>query len=641
VTLRERLTRLDRVQQGLTFKIAASVVVVVAALALVISYGIAASQGPAPDLSAFSASQPAPGGVQSDMDATKAVIQDILAARTDTGSFALSVSLGAALALGVIWLGLGLTILAIALGVGGVVALAMLTPAGRSYAPPFVGVLLLTGALAVLLRGVMQLLGGSNPVLAIARNVIAEGVRMKLTLVPIVFLILGLAALPSLLEPDQPLRYRVQSFLQFGTGTAFWLIAALTVVFSVATVAFDQRDKTIWQTITKPVACWQYLLGKWLGVATLGAVLLAVAGAGVFMFVEHLRTQPARGETRAYVSDDGPISDDRLVLESQVLTARRSVQISPAPYDREQFIANVLARAEEEFAARRAAGETPEHQEYQRSVLINEITRSIDKSVQIAYRTIPAGQSQRYVFEGLGAARGTQRPVILRFKINAGGNAPDALYRISLRFQGADPTVREVVLSQWQTIPLVPGVISEDGVIEMEVLNGDFQRGTTNPESITFPPDGLEISFTAGSYRANFFRVVSILWVKLAFLSMLGVCLGTFLSFPVAILVGMTIFFAAEGAGFLKEAMENFWTTDHQGHTLYLNSIIEPIASAIAWIFHVYADLRPTGRLVEGIRLSWGDVATGTATLALWTTVLFLAGVLILRRRELAIYSGQ
>jgi hypothetical protein len=329
------------------------------------------------------------------------------------------------------------------------------------------------------------------------------------------------------------------------------------------------------------------------------------------------------------------------VLESQVLTARRSVQISPAPYDREQFIANVLARAEEEFAARRAAGETPEHQEYQRSVLINEITRSIDKSVQIAYRTIPAGQSQRYVFEGLGAARGTQRPVILRFKINAGGNAPDALYRISLRFQGADPTVREVVLSQWQTIPLVPGVISEDGVIEMEVLNGDFQRGTTNPESITFPPDGLEISFTAGSYRANFFRVVSILWVKLAFLSMLGVCLGTFLSFPVAILVGMTIFFAAEGAGFLKEAMENFWTTDHQGHTLYLNSIIEPIASAIAWIFHVYADLRPTGRLVEGIRLSWGDVATGTATLALWTTVLFLAGVLILRRRELAIYSGQ
>jgi hypothetical protein len=274
-------------------------------------------------------------------------------------------------------------------------------------------------------------------------------------------------------------------------------------------------------------------------------------------------------------------------------------------------------------------------------VLIAEIESSIEKSVQVAYRTIPPGDSQRFVFEGLSQARDSRRPVILRYKINSGGNSPDALYRVTLGFQGAAPEVREVVLARWQTMSLVPQVISEEGTVEVEVFNGDYQRGTVNAESITFPPDGLEISYSAGTYRANFFRVMGALWVKLAFLAMLGVCLGAFLSFPVAILVSGTAFFAAEGANFLNSAMENFWTTDTQGKRLYLNTIIEPVARTIAWVFKVYGELRPTGRLVEGLSLPWGEVAVGVLTLGAWTLALFGVGILVFRRRELAIYSGH
>jgi hypothetical protein len=52
--------------------------------------------------------------------------------------------------------------------------------------------------------------------------------------------------------------------------------------------------------MTKPVASWQYILGKWLGLISLAANLLAICGSAVFLFTEYLKTQPAHGELAAY-----------------------------------------------------------------------------------------------------------------------------------------------------------------------------------------------------------------------------------------------------------------------------------------------------------------------------------------------------
>jgi hypothetical protein len=68
---------------------------------------------------------------------------------------------------------------------------------------------------------------------------------------------------------------------------------------------------------------------------------------------------------------------------------------------------------------------------------------------------------------------------------------------------------------------------------------------------------------------------------------------------------------------------------------------IAKLAEGISGAFSVYSDLRPTARLVEGEYLSWGSLATGTIVVGIWCLVLFVIGVLIFRRRELAIYSGH
>lgn len=643
------------------------------------------------------------GGLSVDEESTLAIVRDVVAARADTTALGVAIGLGAALSLAVIWLGIGVFYLALVVVAAGAIKLGPVLHIGEGYLAVAVGVMILTAVFVALMQlaklltsyslwmvvfGVVGLgvgagvglgvsatvPGGSagpagvlagfvafaatfvplvrftmtmqpGAVSAIAKNTLAEAVRLRLSVVFLVLLILGLAALPQLLDANEFLRYRVQSFLQYGIGGTFWLIGLLVLLFAVATVAFDQRDKTIWQTMTKPVSPAQYVLGKWLGVSLLAAVLLTVCGSGVYLFTEYLRNQPATHEVRAYVAEEGRlISNDRMILETQVLSARDTVQIEPWQIDESKFKDSLNARIESILQDNAVAGETLEARESRRAQVSSRIESDLRKAVQQSQRVVGPGASVVYRFSGLRAAKTSNRPLVLRYKVNAGSNMPDVLYRVTFQFRGAPAEVREVPLAQMLTMPLLPNIVDDDGTVEVQITNGDVFKGgreAFNPESMSFPPDGMEITYAAGSFRMNFLRVMVILWVKLAFLAMVGVVAGTFLSFPVACLVSLTVFFSAEGASFTQAALDNYSTEDREGRTLIFNTIVSNVAEIVSRTFRVYSDLRPTARLVEGLRLSWTDAATGTVVLMLSTVVLYVVGVYVMKKRELAIYSGQ
>lgn len=637
MTLRERLRALDRLQRARTFKVIASVLVTLAGVAGIVAIALAlqaAGQAPSPT--------PPPDEPVTPIDQTSRILQDVIAAQGGLGTSSTIIGFAWGLSLVVIWLGLALTYLGLGIACALPLALAWLTGIGRPAIPMIAGLGVLAGAFTALMRGAGFLLSLPGPVFAIARNVLAESTRMRLSSVFIILLIFMMAALPSLLDAEQPLRYRMQAFLQYGTGGAFWLIAVLTLLFSCATVSFEQRDKIIWQTMTKPVRAWEYLLGKWLGVVTLGAVLLGVCASGIFMFAEHLRGQPAVGEQAAYVAvEEKAVTEDRFLLETQVMAAR--VQVSPdlLAMDDEQFRKNVNARTE--TFVREVLGDMnpgPERT-VKEAELRAEIEKSLATAVQQEYRAIEPGRREFYNFSGLSGARHSSRPIFFRFKVNAGSNPPDQTYKVSFQFGGAAAEVREIGLGQAQTLPLVPSIIDADGNAKLVIINGDAFTLTANPETISFPPDGLELSYSDGSFGANFARVVLALWIKLAFLAMVGVFCATFMSFPVACLCSFTIFFAAEGSIFLLASLENFWTEDAKGQTLYFNTVVSWVAQGIGRAFGVYGDLRPTARLVEGLKLDLSTISLGAGVLLAWTLILFGAGVGIFRRRELATYSGN
>ena len=209
-------------------------------------------------------------------------------------------------------------------------------------------------------------------------------------------------------------------------------------------------------------------------------------------------------------------------------------------------------------------------------------------------------------------------------------------------FRGSDVArVHDTALDQIMSVTLTPDLIDENGVLGVEIINGNPYEERVNPLSITFPPDKLEVSYSEGTFRTNFLRVFLVLWVKLLFLSIMAICASTFLSFPVAALVAFTTFLAAEGARYILTSIDYFETETQTGQTLYFNTIIAKFAQAIGNVFRVYSDLRPTGRLVEGEYLPWMSVLGGSFVIMAMSVGLFALASFIFRRRELATYSGQ
>lgn len=559
-------------------------------------------------------------------------------------------------ALAAIWLGLAMTYLGLSLLAAAVAYPLTLIPGFQGVGRLGLSVIPLVFILVTLLEIARLLLGGSHPVFAIARNLLNEAVRMKISLVFIVILLILLAVIPTALNEEQPLRYRVQQWMQYGTGFGYIVLALMTVFFCAASVAFEQRDKIIWQTVTKPVPAWAYITGKWFGVMVLNAVLLLVVSGGVFLFTQYLELQPARGEVAYHriidrTSETG-VRDtsireegqpdyrtlDRRLLEDQVLVARVGVEPLrelPDP----QRVEQAVDRRIQEMQTEDPNLEPTE-------ALRDGLRREINEQARAFERAVPLGTIRVFVFRGLEEFIGSDKELSLRYQIQAGSNDPTELYTVGFRINNVNwppaqtetgrDGIRQVGLKITQVMSIPAGLISDEGVLVLEVYN--FPN---NPQSFVFPPDGLEILYPASGYELNFTRVCTVLLIKLGFIAAVAIALSTFLSFPVAVVVTLCVLFATESAGYMAESLGSFSTTTAEGNVLPLNAIAKPMTELVVWVFGVYTSLRPIESLSDGRLLSWGNLAYTMGAIGLWTVSTLAFGILMFRNRELAIYSGH
>ena len=664
----EQLAKLNLLQRSFRFKVIASVLVVVSA---VVGFSVwwTLLNAPSDDPSTNApAAQVAPDSRPRDAfppstsatDDTQAVVASpqtgtdlqprldpnavlrAIGSRDATLGVAVGFASAAAVSLLIVWLGVGLTYLAILLLTAVVVVPLRLLPATAELGAVLAGVAALAASFTVFIETARVALSGSHPVLAIARTVVAEAVRMKISLVFIIMLIGWLASLPWLLDESQPLRFRVQTFLQNGAAGAFWALALLTLFFTVATITFEQRDKVIWATVVKPVRAWHYVLGKWIGVMAVNVALLAVAASGVFLFTEYLRAQPARGEIAPYVNADGSDrpTTDRLIVEARVLTARDSRLPDLQPVPAEVVRAALDAVVQNELAT--VEVDTPE---IRRAIEAMYLPSTLQR-LEASRTAIAPRQYKTYVFRGLSEAKRLGRPVSLRYKVQAGANDPTSLFALMFEFvddqtNQSIPISIDTPLNIAQSLDLKPSVINERGELFINIYNGDPLRNKANELTLRFPPDGLEVLYVAGGYEANFLRVTAALLIKLGFVAAAGVFASTFLSFPVAALFTFLVLFAAETSGFLKGALEIYTSVDQEGNVDAFRILIRAIAIPISKVFTGYRALDSTDRLVDGRLLSWSEfLGAGLVILAL-SAVILAAAVLVFKKRELATYSGH
>src|SRR6266705_3449876 len=106
--------------------------------------------------------------------------------------------------------------------------------------------------------------------------------RFRLFLVVAVLLLGAVIGLPLLIKDDGSARGFTQILLTYTLGTISALLGLSTLWISCGTLARDIEECQMQVVAVKPIARWQIWLGKWLGLMSINAVLLAMAGTCVY-----------------------------------------------------------------------------------------------------------------------------------------------------------------------------------------------------------------------------------------------------------------------------------------------------------------------------------------------------------------------
>ncbi|MEO1235681.1 MAG: hypothetical protein AAFX76_02715 [Planctomycetota bacterium] len=483
-------------------------------------------------------------------------------------------------------------------------------------------------------------------VLGVARTLLDEAIRMKLALIFVVGVLLLVPVLPLTLGGETRLQYRLESFLTYALTVIGVLLSAMTILLAVRTVTSELEEKQAFLTLTKPVSRPGYLAGKWIGIMALNALLLAVAGVGVYASVKVLERQPAFDPA------------DRVAVVEQVLTARASADLQPVDastlqIDFEATLADLRRRG-----VNPAVYGSPDDPV---SRVSPEQRERIKQDTLKQWLTVPPRGRTTYVFTGLSDARDAGPSVQLRFKPKASTAPGDNLVRLAMRVNDRPYANPEPGLNFGKPIPPVRNntfhtayigsdQIRDDGTLELTVINTGAEFGQT---AVAFPPpDGLELFYRVGGFGENLAKGLAVVWVRLSFLAALGLAAATFLGFPVACLGCFLVFFAAVGSDYLGESLSQYaslpreevpwwdtiWLTvskfvGHLGAGEFYDAfklVIRLIGEGFALVVPPMARYSPTNQVAYGRAVEWsmisgvvlriGVVSTGVVALfAVWT----------------------
>src|SRR6476620_2007917 len=135
-------------------------------------------------------------------------------------------------------------------------------------------------------------------ILAISWLTVKAAFRFRLVVLLAIILLGGVIALPLIIIDDGTARGFTQILLTYTLSLITALLGFSTLWLACGTLARDVEECQIQMVAVKPVARWQIWLGKWLGILTLDAALLALAGACVYGLLQWRAAQlpPAQQE---------------------------------------------------------------------------------------------------------------------------------------------------------------------------------------------------------------------------------------------------------------------------------------------------------------------------------------------------------
>lgn len=447
---------------------------------------------------------------------------------------------------------------------------------------------------------------------------IREGIRMKIALVFIVVLMIVLPILPFSVTGDGvTLKSRIQMFLSFSLSAVNFLLSMLTVFLACGALSNEIREKHVHLIAVKPIPRWQFVTGKWLGILILNLGLLTGSGLIVYGFAQYLRTRPAVSEVDA----DG--------VEQEVFTARAGVRLRAPEDEVERALEGRIRQlqAEGRFAA---TGED----------ISDRFRAELRRELRVERLSVPPNRGyQVFLFKNLLVDRSPGNVLYIRYKGTAGIPKDYIWHLIWLAGDPTEPTnvvqfVRKDPSDRYSTVPIPADCVNDEGILRLEIHNLD----PAVPLVLEGTEGGMELLYGLGGFGWNLFRGLVLVAFRLMLLAAIGLLMSSFLSFPVACMASLLVFFVAISFGFLQTAMD-FGATDPGGIEPWgmIGPPVRALVAGFMWLVPNLSRFNPIPTIVDGrvVTLMW--IIYGFLELIVMRTLLFgFVACVIFTKRELA-----
>jgi hypothetical protein len=449
--------------------------------------------------------------------------------------------------------------------------------------------------------------------------------RFRLFLVVSALLLISMVGLPLLIKDDGTARGFTQILLAYTLTAITALLGLSTLWLACGTLARDIEECQVQMLAVKPIARWQIWLGKWLGIVSLDAVLLALSGGCVYGLLQW----------RAHHLPP----DQQQVLRNEVLVARGSAR-------EKNFDPEIDARTDQLLRERLQKNPLDIG-----SANLDEVRRQIRENVKAAYQLVPPGYQSRPWRINLGRTRHRLRgqPLFLRLKFNTAESAYqgasvtyDGFFQVGVppktRFWRSD--VMSMSAETFHEFKIPPDLFDEEGVLTVTF-------GNPNNTALLFPlEDDVEVLYREGGFGPSFARALGIILCWMALLAAVGLASASILSFPVAAFLSLGLLVMTLSSGTMANAVEEGTIAEYNAEKSTKGSspadiVVIPAFRAALKVIHLAMDFSPVDSLSTGRSVTWAQLGLALGQIVLLMAGSFgLLGIVLFSRRELAAAQG-
>lgn len=458
-----------------------------------------------------------------------------------------------------------------------------------------------------------------QPLFTIAGLTWKAAFRFRLFLVLAGLLLASVIGLPLLIQDDGTARGFTQILLTYTLSSITGLLGFSTLWLACGTLARDIEECQMQVLVTKPVARWQIWLGKWLGIMSLNAILLALSGGSVYALLQWRAAHLPAGIQQE--------------LRSQVLVARGGAREASHAADIEAATDAKLAERIKNTPVEKAD--------------LDEVRRQIHEQVKADFQVVPSGYDRTWRINlGYPKSYFNNQPMQLRIKFNTSNNNPrdtfTGLWQVgnpsTTNYWRSEPMSLAPDTFHEFTIP--PNLCDDQGRMVVEFVNA-------NNISLLFPLDeGVTVLFPEGSFALNFARGLGIILCWMGLLTALGLAAASFLSFPVAAFFSLSMLLVGLCSGMLADAVDSGSVaagneeTGQAGHSAMDIFLIPAFKGALA-VVGLAQNFSPIDALSTGRSIPWSYLGLAFAQIVLLLGgSISLAGIALFNRRELATAQG-